>query len=70
MRWYEKYGYSDALILSEGRYDAKERHQPLPPLELEEVVHSSWVRVSDRVVRRTLNLNPKGLSFAKAFEEC
>lgn len=53
MRWEKVDGYTAALILSEGRYEARMRREmeeiriPLEPLKKSEVV-----RVSDTVVRR------------------
>lgn len=45
-------GYSAALILSEGRYEARERHRELPEIEIEVNEKSSIIRVSSDVVKR------------------
>ncbi len=45
-------GYSDALILSEGRYEARERHREVPEIEVESNKKSRIVRVSEQVVKR------------------
>jgi len=59
MKWNEKVdGYSVALILSEGRYEARERHRELPEIEIEEVKKSNWVRLNGKVVKRIAALEP------------
>jgi len=59
MKWNEKVdGYSAALILSEGRYEIRERQCELPEIKIEEVKKSNWLRISDRVVKRIATLEP------------
>lgn len=55
--------YSDALILSEGRYETRERMQfedREPIVVVVENHKSSLVRITDRVVRRVFLATTKG----------
>lgn len=49
---YTRNGYSDALILSEGRYDARERYREFPEVKLEVNKKSNVIRVSATVLKR------------------
>ena len=55
---YERHGYSAALILSEGRYERRMRHQEFPSIEIELLKKSNWVRVNDLIVKRLAALKP------------
>lgn len=44
--------YEDALLLSEGRYEAKERHRELPEVVPEVNHKSKLIRINERVVKR------------------
>jgi|GEM_PF-4675365 len=52
--------YSDALVLSEGRYEARERHREVPEVKVEENNKSRLVRLSENLVKRIAALNPVG----------
>jgi len=55
-----KYGYSDALILSEGRYEARERRREVSEIKVEENHKSKILRINDFLVKRIAVLNPVG----------
>jgi hypothetical protein len=46
----KKDGYSDALILTEGRY--RERHAE-EEVVIPAIVKSKWIRINETIVRRT-----------------
>jgi len=52
MKWEKVDGYSAALILSEGRYDARCRHKEIEPIIICENRKSRIIRITDNVVRR------------------
>jgi len=45
-----KDGYSDALILSEGRYKKNQAEQQIV---IPAIVKSKWIRINETIVRRT-----------------
>jgi hypothetical protein len=52
MKWEKVDGYSAALILSEGRYDARYRYKEIEPIIICENRKSRIIRITDNVVRK------------------